>query len=50
MGNYYILTKMINEPHSVANFFKKILKCMGEPLCTFKLYSRFRDLSDVKIE
>ena len=50
MGNYYILTQMVSEPHAVANFFKKILKCMGEPLCTFKLYPRFRDLSDVKID
>ncbi len=23
---------------------------MGEPLCTYKLYSRFRDLSDIKPE
>lgn len=23
---------------------------MGEPLCTYALYSRFRDLSDTKVE
>eukprot|EP00347_Sterkiella_histriomuscorum_P023598 403334044 len=51
MGNYYILNEMTQDgPHAVANYLKKILKYMGEPLCTYKLYSRFRDLSDVKIE
>lgn len=49
-GNYYILNEFSHEPHVVANYLKKILKSMGEPLCTFKLYSRFRDLSDVKVE
>ncbi len=45
----------------VANYVKKVLKYMGEPLCTFKLYGKFRDLSgkildmidvfiDVKVE
>ena len=47
MGNYYYLTEMIGEPHAVACFFKKVLRCMGEPLCTFKLYSRFRDLAGI---
>jgi hypothetical protein len=36
---------MVEEPHAVACFLKKVLRCMGEPLCTFKLYSRFRDLA-----
>lgn len=43
-GNYYIMTQMVEEPHVVANFFKKVLYYMGEPLCTYKLYSRFRDI------
>jgi RhoGAP domain len=47
MGNYFFLTKLTNEPHVVANFLKKVLKYMGEPLCTFRLYSRFRDLQDI---
>ena len=50
MGNYFYLTQITQEPHVVANFFKKVLKYMGEPLCTFALYSRFRDLSDTKVE
>jgi hypothetical protein len=45
MGNYYYLTKLKDDPHVVSNYLKKILKYMGEPLCTFKLYSAFRDLS-----
>ena len=45
MGNYYYLTKLKDDPHVVSNYLKKVLKYMGEPLCTFKLYSAFRDLS-----
>ncbi len=36
---------MASEPNAVANYLKRVMKCMGEPLCTFKLYPRFRDLS-----
>ena len=50
MGNYYYLTQLAEEPHVVSNFLKKVLKYMGEPLCTFALYGRFRDLSDTKPE
>ena len=50
MGNYYYMTQLEEEPHTVANYLKRVLKYMGEPLCTFKLYSRFRDLADVKNE
>ena len=49
MGNYYYLTLLKEEPHVVANYLKKVLKYMGEPLCTFSLYSRFRDLSDTPV-
>lgn len=49
MGNYYYLTLLKEEPHVVANYLKKVLKYMGEPLCTFALYSRFRDLSDTPV-
>ena len=49
MGNYYYLTQLKDDPHVVANFLKKVLKYMGEPLCTFALYSRFRDLSDTPV-
>lgn len=50
MGNYSYLTQLEDDPHVVANFLKKVLKYMGEPLCTFDLYVRFRDLSDVTQE
>jgi hypothetical protein len=50
MGNYYYLTQLNEEPHVVANFLKKILKYMGEPLCTFALYSRFRELSETPVD
>ena len=49
MGNYYYLTQISEDPHVVSNFMKKVLKYMGEPLCTFALYGRFRDLSDTPI-
>lgn len=45
MGNNYYLTQLSEEPHVVANYLKKVLKYMGEPLCCYNLYSRFRDLS-----
>ena len=35
MGNYYFLTQLSKEPHVVANFMKKILNNMAEPLCPF---------------
>jgi len=50
MGNFYYLTLLKQEPHVVANFLKKVLKYMGEPLCTFALYNRFRDLSDTPVD
>ena len=34
----------------VANYLKKVLKYMGEPLCTFALYSRFRELSETPVD
>lgn len=44
MGNYSYLSALSGEPHVISNFLKKVLKSMGEPLCTFALYGRFRDL------
>lgn len=38
---------MSSDPHVVANYLKKVLKYMGEPLCTYKLYTKFRDLSGI---
>lgn len=48
MGNYSYLHSLSSEPHVISNFLKKVLKNMGEPLCTFNLYGRFRDLEDTK--
>jgi RhoGAP domain len=45
MGNYYYLTQLTDQPHVVACFLKKVLRCMGEPLCTYELYHYFRGLS-----
>jgi hypothetical protein len=45
-GNYSYITELEKDPHVVANFLKKVLKYMGEPLCTYDLYGRFRDVSD----
>ena len=45
MGNYFYLTELEDQPHIVACFLKKVLRNMGEPICTFRLYQRFRDLS-----
>lgn len=48
MGNYSYLTQLTSEPHVPANFLKKVLKHMGEPLCSYDLYGRFRDLQDIQ--
>ena len=45
LENYYYLKELENNPHVVANYFKKFLKEMSEPLCTFPLYQRYRDLN-----
>lgn len=50
MGNYYYLQLLKEEPHVVANFLKKVLKYMGEPLCTYNLYERFSSLSETPLD
>lgn len=47
-GNYYQLTLMNDYPHVVACYLKRVLRYMGEPLCTYKLYSKFKNFGDVK--
>ena len=44
-GNYFYLGN-IQEPLSVAGYMKKVFREMGEPLCTFDLYSKFKDIND----
>jgi hypothetical protein len=44
MGNYSYIAGLREDPHVISNFLKKVLKYMGEPLCTFALYGRFRDV------
>jgi hypothetical protein len=41
LGDYGYLQR-VSDAHVVANFFKAILQCMTEPLCTFKRYPRFK--------
>lgn len=38
----------VKDPYVVASYFKFVIKCMAEPLCTFKLYPEFRDLPEIK--
>lgn len=47
MGNYYFLTGLSDHPHVVTSFLKNVLNRMIDPLCTFALYDRFRDLQKV---
>ena len=44
-GDYFYLGN-INDPVTVAVFLKKVLREMGEPLCTFDAYIRFKDIND----
>jgi hypothetical protein len=46
LGNYYYITDENIGPHIVANFFKKVLNCMSEPLCTYRLYYKFREVGE----
>jgi hypothetical protein len=44
-GDYFYLGN-IKDPVTVAVFLKKVLREMGEPLCTFDAYIRFKDIND----
>lgn len=48
LKNYAILDDMIETPQVVANFLKKLLQEMTEPLIPFKNYPDFRDLPPPK--
>lgn len=50
MGDYYKLTQLNDYPHVVACFLKKVLRYMGEPLCTFSLYPKFKNFGDIPKE
>jgi hypothetical protein len=43
LGDYTYLHG-ISDPHVVAIFFKAVLQCMKEPLCTFKRYKKFKNI------
>lgn len=44
LGNYkYLLA--VEDPYTVATFFRSILKCMAEPLCKFAYYDKFKFLA-----
>jgi hypothetical protein len=47
LGDYFYLTEIGQDPHVVANFLKKVLYCMKEPLCTYKLYLKFREIGEI---
>jgi len=44
LKNYSVLNQMQECPQVVANFLKKVLQEMSEPLIPFTNYSDFRDL------
>lgn len=50
MGNYFYLTEMGKEPNVAANFLKKVLSNMKEPLCTFDLYYTFKSICEIPKE
>ncbi len=48
-GNYEFL-QTVTDPYSLAAFLKKVIRDMGEPLCTFKGYEEFKSMGDEKDE
>ena len=42
-GNYAFLNK-VNKPHTVANYWKRMLREMRNPLIPFELYDSFGEL------
>jgi hypothetical protein len=42
-GNYQYLASLEKKPHVVGSYFKQIFMEMGEPLCTFGLYTKFKE-------
>lgn len=48
LENFYYLKELESNPHVVASYFKKVLREMSEPLCTFALYHKYRDLNGIE--
>jgi len=44
-GNYEFL-QTVEDPYTVATFIKKVLRQMGEPLCTYSRYEEFKSMGD----
>jgi hypothetical protein len=44
LGNYKYLLEL-ESPYIVATYFKSIFKCMGESLCRFHFYDKFKTIS-----
>ena len=44
-GNFHYLNTILADPYLVANHIKRILREMAEPLCTYKLYPSFKQLT-----
>ena len=50
IGNYCFLEKTKKKPQVAGCFLKKVLKHMGEPLCTLELYENFRSIQSNKFK
>jgi hypothetical protein len=44
-GNYEYLNT-VTDPYTIAGYLKKVLRNMGEPLCTFRGYEEFKSMGD----
>lgn len=44
-GDYEYLAT-VTDPLTVAVYLKKVFREMGEPLCTFDLYTKFKDINE----
>ena len=45
-GNYAFLNQ-VNKPHTVANYWKRLLREMRNPLIPFELYDAFGELGQM---
>ena len=48
-GNYSYLAK-VREPHTVSNYWKRVLREMKEPLIPFNLYRSFEQIAQITRE
>ena len=48
-GDYPFLTR-VAEPHTVTNYWKRVLREMREPLIPYKLYHSFEQIAQIAID